>query len=211
MATTFEEVEGDYRLLFDKSELGFSDAVTISGIDARQLRNGLERGSLRLGTKLRVGRWGFNLRDCFQLLVIAQLTSRTWTPVAAAAEVAARLAPHAERYVAEVHEAGTALRGGDRGAVKGVKEFIIYQATSGVEVVVHHRGSIDWGFYTLSGRKVDVQNWQLPHIRMPVLGIILQLFNGYQLALGDELPPGFDFANRAEAVADSIGVEEAEA
>lgn len=198
MASVYQEKEATF--LFDKSELGFSDAVAISGIDARQLRNALDRGTIKVGKKLRVGRWVFTLRDCFQLLIIAQLGARTWMPVSQAAEVAQQIAPMAESLLDEIYSMHSRLKEiTDPAKPASDSQFIVFQGRHSVRVLIHRRGEA-WGFYEMDGTRTELKNWLEPHIRMPALGLVSALMTNFTATLGEELPPGVAESIRREAI-----------
>ncbi len=199
MASLFELTNDSFTLLLDKGELGFGDAVAISGIDARQLRNGLDRGTLKVGKKLRLGRWAFTMRDCFHLLIIAQLTSRTWMPISQASEVAALISPLADSLWEEVYMLGEHCFGAKPSKNEASdSQFIIFHGDDGLRVLVHRRGE-RWGFYELNGTRTELKNWLAPHIRIPVVGLVSTVMTNYVVALGSELPPGAEEAIRRDA------------
>jgi hypothetical protein len=82
-------IEGWFKANADARVLGFSDVVAFTGIEARQLRNGIDRKILAAGEKHRSGRWQFTLRECFYIAAVAELANRAWVPISQASEIAA--------------------------------------------------------------------------------------------------------------------------
>jgi hypothetical protein len=162
---------------FDERTFGFADAVVISGIDARQLRNGLDRGNLRVGTKLpSVDRWVFSTRECLHLMVVGELTSRVWVPVGQASAVAAEIAQSFEVWADKAFESWVQLPA--KGDIEAIFELIVYGDQEGPQILIHQRGG-DWGFYHLNG------SYQEVHIRLPVAGLLQRLFSAIGLVAAE--------------------------
>ncbi len=156
----------------DERDLGFAQVVAISRIDPRQLRNALDRGVLSLGEKHRLGRWAFSLRDCFQLVIIADLTASAWVPISVAGKVAAEIAPHAERIFDGIWNSAIS---------EDPQEIRFVVSGSGNEYVVVElrRGGDGFGYYDLHGSALDIDHMKHCHIHVPVMSIIDTLLDRY--------------------------------
>lgn len=162
----------------DTVQLGFSNAVVISGIDARQLRNGLDRNVFNLGQKLpSVGRWVFTIRETFQLMVVNELTSRVWMPVSQSAQVAGEIASTLHlwgpRVWATIEERES--------------EFIVFNDDGRPRVVVHtpHGGLV---YSDLQGNELPTpEPWLGAQVRIPIPGLLGQLMHGYISVLCEQL------------------------
>lgn len=166
----------------DPETLGFADVVAISGIDARQLRSALDRGTLRIGRKLRVGRWAFSIRDCFQVIVIAALTRSTWTPPSVAAEIAARLAPLFGTFTDDLKAFQEARAKKIELPVPTIEIF----AREDTFTIVLWRPDKDGGaFYALDGQKTAAPDFNAAHIRVFPVSLLNRLFNGLTMILAE--------------------------
>ncbi|PSJ42132.1 hypothetical protein [Allosphingosinicella deserti] len=172
-------------------EFGFGDAVLISGIDARQLRNGLDRGVFSgIGRKLpSVGRWVFTLKDTLQLMLIGEFTNRVWMPVSQATEVARRIVASFDAWSPDVFE--NAKRARARESYIN-SEFVISNSAGSTEIMIHKRGTLDggdagesWGFYDLDLNRTDDRNMLEAHVRLSIFGVISRLSVGYATVLSE--------------------------
>lgn len=173
-------------------ELGFADALVVSGIGSRQLRNGLDRGSLSVGRKHpRVDRWIFTPRDCVALMIVAELTSATMMPVGQADEIGKHIAqtyPYwADKYFATNAPEVANKKDGDP-LDAAIFEYIATWQDSQLQVLVHVRGN-DWGFYQLDGTKTDLTHFDEAHVRLPLMGITSRFLNGMSEVLGASIVP----------------------
>jgi len=181
--------------IVDDRNLGFGDAVIVSGINARQLRNGLDRGSLRVGEKLpSVGRWVFSVRECLTLMVVGELTTGAWTPPSVAHEIGEQISSHLTDWAPAILDAMWAVKAGNENHV--IDEFIVTNREGGPEIMRHRRGD-GWGFFSLDGTRLDLSNFQEVHIRIPLAGLIHRLVAGVSEAMVEKV--GADWATKAEA------------
>ena len=155
----------------------FNDAVVVSGIDARQLRNGLDRGILNIGEKLRVGRWAFTGRDLLELMIVDRLTTRAWVPVGQAATAAKIIAANAEK----LFDAMLTNASGEEASSK-IIEVIVCRDDDGPRVVFHQRGA-KWGFYDTSWLQLPEIRFDEAHVRLPAIGMLTDFLAGTQLVL----------------------------
>lgn len=158
----------------------FNDAVVVSGIDARQLRNGLDRGSLTVGEKLRIGRWSFTGRDLLELMIADRLSKGTWMPIGQAAQAAKMIAPHAER----LFEIALSIRKEDEAAHQ-IIEIIICREQDDLEVTFQLRGA-DSGVFDTNWKRLDRGRQEGPHIRLPVVDMLSDFLQSTKLAFEDE-------------------------
>ncbi len=158
----------------------FNDAVAVSGIDARQLRNGLDRGNMAIGEKLRVGRWAFSGRDLLELMIVNRLTTEAWVPVGQAAAAAKVIASHAERLFAIIHSTTELPEENAR-----IVEAIVCREEDGPTVIFHQRGD-GWGFFDLDWKRLDAGRFDKAHVRLPIIGMISEFLTGCRLVFDVE-------------------------
>lgn len=160
---------------------GFADAVVISGLDARQLRNALERNVLTAGSKHRSGRWTFSLEECFYLLIVAQLTKVTYMPISDAAAVANQIAP----YVKDLHAEYLALSQQPDND-KDATHFIIDRDENGPRVRVLRGTVAAPKVYGLDGSTAGDQFTHHAHIRLRLINLLVDLVQGIALATAND-------------------------
>ncbi|QCB42277.1 hypothetical protein E5673_08565 [Sphingomonas sp. PAMC26645] len=81
----------------DTRVLGWRDMIR-TGVDDRQLRNAIDRGTLKIGEKHRLGHLTFSFRERFTVSLVETLT-RLWMPVGTAAIFAKQAEPHLEHFL----------------------------------------------------------------------------------------------------------------
>ncbi|WP_447547739.1 hypothetical protein [Staphylococcus aureus] len=81
----------------DTRVLGWRDMMR-TGVDDRQLRNALDRGTLKIGEKHRLGHLVFSFRERFTVTLVETLT-RLWMPVGTASLFAKQAEPHLEQFL----------------------------------------------------------------------------------------------------------------
>lgn len=158
----------------------FNDAVVVSGIDARQLRNGLDRGNMAIGEKLRVGRWAFNGRELLELMIVNRLTTEAWVPVGQAAAAAKIIASHAERLFEILQSNASCSEENAR-----IVEAIVHRDDDGPGVIFHQRGD-GWGFFDLDWKRLETGRFDKAHVRLPIIGMISEFLAGCSLAFDVE-------------------------
>jgi hypothetical protein len=71
-------------------------AIDVSGIDERQLRNGLSRGTIKIGEQDRNKQWRLSLREIFVLAVMNKLNTDAMLPPKIAFQVAKSIKHYSE-------------------------------------------------------------------------------------------------------------------
>jgi hypothetical protein len=167
----------------DRRMFGFGDMVVMSGIDARQLRNALDRGLLKVGEKHRNGRWEFSIREALVICIVAQLSNRAWMPISTAIEVALQMRGALEPALQEIADLA--------GAGKGSRaEFLIYSDQT-PQILLARYTPEGQTVTTLDGEPVDMiaaaTAGRVAHIRMSLFGLIDHTWSGLKIAL-DQRP-----------------------
>ncbi|MHB9881056.1 hypothetical protein ACSMXM_15560 [Pacificimonas sp. ICDLI1SI03] len=71
-------------------------AIDVSGIDERQLRNGLSRGTIKIGEQDKNNQWRLSLREIFVLTVMNKLNTDAMLPPKAAFSIASAVKHYSE-------------------------------------------------------------------------------------------------------------------
>ncbi|RYD80094.1 MAG: hypothetical protein EOP84_12325 [Verrucomicrobiaceae bacterium] len=152
----------------------------ISKIDAKQLRNAIDRGTLKIGRKKSgVDRWVFTTRECIALVVVAKLTSQTWTPLAKAAEAGQQVACSFSYWGQSWL---TSLNADDESdSMTTILEYIAFSENDDVRVAMHKRGA-DGGLFDLSGKRFAEGSCGKVHILIPFLEVLQKVTTGITFA-----------------------------
>lgn len=166
--------------MLETRRFGFADAVMISGIDGRQLRNGLDRGTLAIGVKMdSIGRWAFSGLDCIEMMIIDQLSRNIQMPVGLAGDIARKMAPLASTLIKDV--IAQAEKAGPEARIEptGIEAHVGFgrgDPTVYVERVGHKAG-----IYDLVGEPADKSYREGAYIVIPISGLIHDLFRRFTL------------------------------